>query len=53
MDVREYVIALSVICRPSKYLKTLQLAFRVRLLLLGLGLKGQLLLSSEQTMRDY
>ncbi|KAF5898110.1 lysophosphatidylcholine acyltransferase 1, partial [Clarias magur] len=27
MDVREYVIALSVICRPSKYLDTLQLAF--------------------------
>lgn len=29
MDVREYVIALSVICRPSKYLDTLQLAFRM------------------------
>ncbi|KAK3508336.1 hypothetical protein QTP70_022082 [Hemibagrus guttatus] len=29
MDVREYVIALSVICRPSKYLETLQLAFRM------------------------
>ncbi|XP_026989539.2 lysophosphatidylcholine acyltransferase 1 isoform X3 [Tachysurus fulvidraco] len=29
MDVREYVIALSVICRPSKSLKTLQLAFRM------------------------
>ncbi|MCI4395399.1 hypothetical protein PGIGA_G00179920 [Pangasianodon gigas] len=29
MDVREYVIALSVICRPSEYLETLQLAFRM------------------------
>ncbi|KAI5621642.1 lysophosphatidylcholine acyltransferase 1 isoform X1 [Silurus asotus] len=29
MDVREYIIALSVICRPSKYLDTLQLAFKM------------------------
>uniref|UniRef100_A0ABM5GA91 Lysophosphatidylcholine acyltransferase 1 n=1 Tax=Pogona vitticeps TaxID=103695 RepID=A0ABM5GA91_9SAUR len=29
IDVREYVIALSVVCRPSKTLQTIQLAFRM------------------------
>ncbi|XP_072530879.1 lysophosphatidylcholine acyltransferase 1 isoform X1 [Salminus brasiliensis] len=29
MDVREYVIALSVVCRPFRYLDTIQLAFRM------------------------
>lgn len=27
IDLREYVIALSVVCRPSKTLETIQLAF--------------------------
>ncbi|XP_005170093.1 lysophosphatidylcholine acyltransferase 1 isoform X1 [Danio rerio] len=29
MDVREYVIALSVVCRPFRYLDTVKLAFRM------------------------
>ncbi|KAK7124846.1 hypothetical protein R3I94_019039 [Phoxinus phoxinus] len=29
MDVREYVIALSVVCRPFRYLETIKLAFRM------------------------
>ncbi|XP_017564123.1 lysophosphatidylcholine acyltransferase 1 [Pygocentrus nattereri] len=29
MDVREYVIALSVVCRPFRHLDTIQLAFRM------------------------
>ncbi|KAM4687973.1 lysophosphatidylcholine acyltransferase 1 [Discoglossus pictus] len=29
MDLREYVIALSVVCRPSKTLETIQLAFKM------------------------
>lgn len=29
MDIREYVIALSVICRPAKALETMKLAFKV------------------------
>ncbi|TRY96529.1 hypothetical protein DNTS_016966 [Danionella cerebrum] len=29
MDVREYIIALSVVCRPFRYLETLKLAFRM------------------------
>uniref|UniRef100_A0A671LCR8 Lysophosphatidylcholine acyltransferase 1-like n=1 Tax=Sinocyclocheilus anshuiensis TaxID=1608454 RepID=A0A671LCR8_9TELE len=29
MDVREYVIALSVVCRPFRYLETFKLAFRM------------------------
>ncbi|KAI4890535.1 hypothetical protein NFI96_019232, partial [Prochilodus magdalenae] len=29
MDVREYIIALSVVCRPFRYLDTIQLAFRM------------------------
>ncbi|XP_069476536.1 lysophosphatidylcholine acyltransferase 1 [Ambystoma mexicanum] len=29
IDLREYVIALSVVCRPSKTLKTIQLAFKM------------------------
>ncbi|KAJ7338378.1 hypothetical protein JRQ81_011664 [Phrynocephalus forsythii] len=29
IDVREYVIALSVVCRPSKTLQTIQLAFKM------------------------
>ena len=30
MDIREYVIALSVVCRPAKTLETMKLAFKVR-----------------------
>lgn len=30
IDVREYVIALSVVCRPAKTLETMKLAFKVR-----------------------
>lgn len=29
MDIREYVIALSVVCRPAKTLETMKLAFKV------------------------
>ena len=29
MDIREYVIALSVVCRPAKALETMKLAFKV------------------------
>lgn len=29
IDVREYVIALSVVCRPAKTLETIKLAFKV------------------------
>lgn len=31
MDVKEYVIALSVVCRPFRYLDTIKLAFMVSL----------------------
>lgn len=29
IDIREFVIALSVVCKPSKTLETIQLAFQV------------------------
>lgn len=29
MDMREYVVALSVVCRPSQTLDTIRLAFKV------------------------
>lgn len=32
IDVREYVIALSVVCRPAKTLETMKLAFKVHYL---------------------
>lgn len=31
MDPREYVVALSVVCRPARTLDTIQLAFKVSL----------------------
>lgn len=34
MDIREYVIALSVVCRPAKTLETMKLAFKVRFMLI-------------------
>lgn len=36
MDIREYVIALSVVCRPAKTLETMKLAFKVILFLICL-----------------
>lgn len=29
IDIREFIIALSVVCKPSKTLETIQLAFQV------------------------
>lgn len=30
MDIREFVIAFSVVCRPAKTMETIKLAFKVR-----------------------
>lgn len=34
MDVREFVVAFSVVCRPAKTLDTIKLAFTVRVILI-------------------
>lgn len=35
LDPREYVVALSVVCRPARTLDTIQLAFKVSVELIG------------------
>lgn len=49
MDLREYVVALSVVCRPAQTLDTMQLAFKASVGFMWVYFVGMVTRGSHQT----